>query len=263
LWYNRYRMLPNHLEPNLTPGAQVEKIGDAAWRLAIPAGPAGRYRLAQIDDYSRLRRGAFPWRPPLRLSLRARASAADLPGTWGFGLWNDPFSMGVLNQSGLRLPALPNTAWFFFASPPSHLSFRDNLPASGWLASVFRSAPALSALLPMGAPALPLLAFPAAARRLRRLARRFIAEGATALPIDPTEWHTYQLDWELRGTWFSVDEKIVLESGVSPYSPLGLVIWIDNQTMAFTPHGQFRYGTLAHSQAAWIEIDRLDVECNG
>ncbi len=255
-------MLDDHLIPNLTRGANVEKTGQGAWRLGIPPGPAGRYRLAQIDDYSRLRRSAFPWRPPLRLSLRGRVCDAGLPGTWGFGLWNDPFSMGVLSQAGLlRLPALPNTAWFFYASPHNYLSFRDDQPASGWLAAVFRSAPLPSALLPLGAPILPLLAFPRTARPLRRLARRLISEQAVQLAVDPTQWHTYQLSWEAQRVRFYVDEAIVLESAVSPRPPLGLVIWIDNQAMAFTPGGQFRYRTLDFPGAAWLEIDSLSVEC--
>jgi hypothetical protein len=254
-------MLPFHLEMSLTPGARVEQTGNSSWRLSIPAGPEGRYRLAQIDDYSRLSRKAFHRQAPLRLSLRGRASAADLPGTWGFGLWNDPFSMGLLSRSGLlRLPALPNTAWFFFASPPSYLSFREDLPANGWLAATFRSAPALSRLLPLGAPALPLLAVPATARWLRRQARRFIGESAAALAVDPGEWHTYCLEWETRCVRFYVDDLLALHSPISPCPPLGLVIWIDNQSMAFTPEGHLHYGFLANRQPAWVEIENLVIE---
>jgi len=107
----------------------------------IPAGPRGSYRLAQLDDYGRaatyhsmrLPRRAFPWDSPLTpreprgvaLSLRARASDASLPGTWGFGLWNDPFSFAIgFGGTARRLPALPNTAWFFHASPESYLSLQ-------------------------------------------------------------------------------------------------------------------------------------------
>ena len=141
------------LIPIHTRAAQVHALAPGAWRLEIPAGAAGRYRLAQVDDYHRLRRRDFPWRPPLRLSLRARASAPDLPGTWGFGLWNDPFSLSMgLGGAAQRFPALPNAAWFFFASPPNYLSFRDDLPAQGFLAATFQ-APAIPApLLGAGCP---------------------------------------------------------------------------------------------------------------
>jgi hypothetical protein len=100
------------LKERRTQGAQVTRSGPAAWRLEIPAGPAGQYRLAQLDDYAHLPRGAFPWHPPLTLSLRGCASAVDLPGTWGFGLWNDPFGLAFVKGGGLRLPSLPTQPGF-------------------------------------------------------------------------------------------------------------------------------------------------------
>jgi len=45
---------------------------------------------AQLDDYHGLRRGQWPWRPPLRMSVRARASQAEPVGTAVLAL-NDPF----------------------------------------------------------------------------------------------------------------------------------------------------------------------------
>lgn len=115
------------LIPRQTPGARVEQITvDHAYRLMIPAGPAGKYRLAQLDDYAQLRRGQFPLRFPLSLRLSARASSESIPGTWGFGLWNDPFGLSLgFGGNPFRLPALPNAAWFFSASKESYLSFRD------------------------------------------------------------------------------------------------------------------------------------------
>ena len=120
------------LTPHFTPSASVTPTPNG-WRLPIPAGPRGQYRLAQLDDYAHLPRSAFPRSPPLTpreprgiaLSLHARASATDLPGTWGFGLWNDPFgfALGFGNTPG-RLPTLPNAAWFFHASPENYLSLQ-------------------------------------------------------------------------------------------------------------------------------------------
>ena len=76
------KLIPRH-----STGARVEEISPGeAYRLSIPAGPANKYRLAQLDDYTQNQRSRFPWRAPLRLSLSARTSSDSIPGTWGFGL---------------------------------------------------------------------------------------------------------------------------------------------------------------------------------
>lgn len=246
------------LRPNFTRDARVERLSQDVWRLEIPAGPARRYRLAQLDDYGRLPRRAFRWRPPLDLTLQARTSEALPPGTWGMGLWNDPFGMAILSGAEvLRMPALPNTAWFFFASPPNYLSLRNDLPAQGGLAATF-SAPNLPPpmLLPAGL-ALPLLALPPTTRWLRRLARRWIHQDACQLEIDPTRWHAYRLQWLVECVRFWVDETLVLESAVVPRPPLGLVLWVDNQYAALPPDGRLRFGTLANPQPAWLEVAGL------
>ncbi len=75
-----------------TPGAIVSQTADG-WRMELPTGPRGGYRLAQLDDYMQLPRRLFPWNLPMTpqeprgvtLSLRARLSASNLPGTWGCG----------------------------------------------------------------------------------------------------------------------------------------------------------------------------------
>jgi hypothetical protein len=226
--------------------------------LSCPAGPAGRYRWAQLDDYMPLRRADFRWRAPLSLEVRARVSVPDLPGTWGFGLWNDPFSATLgLGGMGRRWPTLPNAAWFFYASPPNHLAFRDDHPAHGLLAATF-SAPAIPApLVALGLPALPLLAWPPTARILRRLAGRVIREAAVAVTLDPTDWHLYRLEWRADAARFLVDGQVWLETPVSPRPPLGLVIWIDNQHAAFPPDGRLRMGTLPNPEPAWLKVASL------
>jgi hypothetical protein len=245
----------DRLKPSVTPGARVEPIDVAHWRLSIPAGPAGFYRLAELDDYIGLPRRSFPRKPPFELSLRARASAVSIPGTWGFGLWNDPFGSGLLSRAGgARLPVLPQAAWFFFASAPNYLSFRDDLPAQGALAATFRSVSWPSALLALGLPVYALLAIPAAARLLRRFARRFVQQDAVLLQLDPTEWHTYRMEWRQASVHFQVDEQPVFQTGVAPAGPLGLVIWIDNQYAAFPADGRLRYGTLPVGEEMWIEV---------
>jgi hypothetical protein len=248
------------LKPNLTDGSLVQATGADSWRLEIPSGPKNRYRLAQVDDYEGLPRRSFRWRPPLKLFMQARASSEMIPGTWGFGLWNNPFGMAVLKGAEmLRLPALPNTAWFFFASPPNYLSLRDDLPAQGGLAAVFRSARLPAPFLILGAPVLPLLLWRPAVRRLRRLVRRFVEQDTVELAFSTLEWHTYELSWQVNETIFRVDGETVLCSDLTPHGPLGLVIWVDNQYAALPPDGRVTFGTLENLLPAWIEIRDLRI----
>lgn len=245
------------LLPSTASGGRVVQKDASAWRLELPPGDGQHYRLAQLDDYARLGRGAFLHRAPLTFSLRARASTESIPGTWGFGLWNDPAGMGFLAGGGLRLPALPNAAWFFFASPPNHLSLRDDLPATGSMTATFRSPEWHPLLLMLGSPALPLLLFAPLGRLLRRLARRIVRQDAAALEVQPTQWHAYRLDWKFDRVDFYVDGRLVHQTGVVPAGPLGLVIWVDNQYAAWAMDGRPRYGRLSDTQPAWIEVEEL------
>lgn len=249
------------LEPTLTEGAEVIPAGERAWRLQIPSGPRGRYRLAQLDDYTNLARGDFPWKPPVDLSLRARASAQEIAGTWGFGFWNDPFSLSLgLGGATRHLPALPNAAWFFMASPPNYLSLRDDLPAQGALAAAFCAPRIPAAVLALGAPFLPLAFLPPAFRLLRRLGRRILLQDAAYFAVDLTGWHEYRLRWTANRVEYTLDGAPVLETRTIPVGPLGLVIWVDNQYAALPPDGRVRFGTLPTREAAWIEIEDLRVE---
>ena len=251
---------PFGLKPNLTPGATVIETGEGAWRLEIPAGAERRYRLAQLDDYSFLTRRSFPWAAPMNFELRARASAGAIPGTWGFGLWNDPFAMGVLTGvRGARLPMLPNAVWFFFASAPNYLSLRNDLSAQGWLAATFCSPDRIYPLLALGIPAIPLFVFPPVARLLRRLASRIIKQDMVSLNVQTADWHTYSIDWQVEEVSFRLDGETAFKTSIVPKAPLGLVLWIDNQYAAFPPTGRMQYGMLANPTPAWIEITDLTV----
>jgi hypothetical protein len=236
------------------------------WLLAIPAGLKNRYRLAQLDDHKGIARRSYPWRPPITLKLRARISSPTVPGTWGFGLWNDPFGFSFgPGEQFLRLPALPNAAWFFFGSQRNYLSFRDEKPANGFLAQVFRSPPFHPQLVRS------ILALPFSRKTARRLLSRIIDEDAVRLDgrtdqsdwfqgtLSTTTWHTYRLEWQQSQTKFWVDEKLALTSRVSPCPPLGLVIWIDNQYAAFTPRGDLNWGLEENSERAWLEIEDLEL----
>ncbi|MBN2004149.1 MAG: hypothetical protein JXA21_12405 [Anaerolineae bacterium] len=240
--------------------AQVHEEPPGHWRLEIAGGPSGQYRGAQLDDYLHLPRRQFYWTAPVSLEIDARVSATELPGTWGFGFWNDPFNMSLgMGGAARRLPTLPNTAWFFYASPPNNLSLRDERPAQGLLAATF-AAPSIPApLLMPGALLLPLLAWPVTARLMRRVARQIIQEDFSCLDLDPTAWHRYRLDLTSGVVTFAVDESVCFTTPIAPRGRLGVVLWIDNQYMAFPPDGKLRFGTLA-SQTAWMELKAVTIQ---
>lgn len=241
------------LTPRFTSSARVDELASGHYRLPIPSGGADSYRLAQLDDYNLLARRRFPHRFGLNLSLSARTSSSSLPGTWGFGLWNDPFGLSLgFGGKPFRLPALPNAVWFFGASQENYLSFADK-PASGFLAQSFRSPRFHPLLIPAG------LALPFSRRLTRRLLGRVIAEDGVALSVDPRHWHRYRFEWSLNRVSFEVDEAQVFESAVSPNPPLGLVIWIDNQYAAFTPEGRIGFGVLENPEPAWLEVKNIEL----
>lgn len=244
-----------------SPAAQVLRLGEGYWHLEIPASSKRGYHLAQLDDHGRLRRVDFRWTPPLTLSLQARVSAQELPGTWGFGFWNDPFSF-LLGSAGVvpRFPALPDAAWFFHASPQNHLSFRDDQPAFGYLAATFRSRRVGAFRLALASPLLALTLIPGPAQAIRKLLRGVVHQDATLIQADVTAWHTYEMDWEAGLVKFRLDGAAIFQTTIAPPGPLTLVLWIDNQYAALPPRGGFRYGTLPNQEPAWLEIRDLDIQ---
>lgn len=246
------------LKPRCTPGASVKK-DENGWRLELPAGGRGIYRLAQLDDYTAFSRRNFHHVSPWSLSLNAKVSASNLSGTWGFGLWNDPFgfSLGLGGSAG-RLPVLPNAAWFFHASPPNWLSYRDGIPAHGFFAGVIHS-PRIPSLLLAPAPlVLPFLAIRPLSRLLRKLAARVVRQDATPISIDVTNWHEYSIHWLHECTEFKIDGETILQSSISPVPRLGLVLWMDNQYACWDPEGRLGYGTL-DNPAAWLELSSIEI----
>jgi hypothetical protein len=223
--------------------------------------------VAQLDDYAKSARKDFPHRPSLSLSLRARTSATSLPGTWGFGLWNDPFGLSIgFGGNPLRLPALPNAIWFFHASQENYLSFGDpspplrgqagsgrGKPGNGFLAQVFRSP-----VLPLGCLARIGVTLPFSRVQARKLMGQIVEENGVRLSVDVTEWHAYRFEWSPQRSAFWVDEALVLETPVSPLPPLGLVIWIDNQFAAWQPDGKIGVGVLENKHA-WLEVANLSI----
>lgn len=250
-------MAYTQLKPRHTKSARVEEISreQSYYRLVIPLGKADQYRLAQLDDYAKTKRSDFPLRYPINLSLSGRVSSESIPGTWGFGLWNDPFGLSLgFGGNPFRVPALPNALWFFGASPESHLSFREGYMANGFLAQTFRSPKFHPWLIPAG------LALPFSRKKARQFLGKVIADEGTRVSVDVTQWHRYQLDWREKRVSFEVDDTVVFESPVSPNPPLGLVIWIDNQFAAFTPAGRIGFGVLENPEPAWLEVKDIAVK---
>ena len=64
---------------------------------------------------------------------------------------------------------------------------------------------------------------------------------------------------------FEVDGHTAFETTVTPYGPLGFVLWIDNQYAALPPDGKLGFGSLENPEATWIEVrgmnlDNIDME---
>ena len=246
---------PPALHVSKSPSASVTRLGENNWRLEIPAVLNHHYRLAQLDDHSMNRRSSFPWRAPLSFRLQARVSGENLPGTWGFGLWNDPFSFLLGYEGGVsRLPALPDAAWFFHASPHNYLSFRNDLPANGFLAATFSSTKIPTAVLALASPILGLTLIPGAAQWVRRLLRYFVKQDTAQVDACLTDWHAYRLEWDVGQVRFYMDELEIMQTNIIPRPPLSLVIWVDNQYAALPPTGRLRYGYLPNPEPAWLEI---------
>lgn len=242
-----------------TPGAIVQEKDSGYWNLSIPSGEAGDYRWAQLDDYQHRLRKDFVWQAPMRFMLIGRVSNPNLPGTWGFGLWNDPFSANLgLSGMARRLPVLPNAAWFFQASPPNYLAFRDDHPAQGFLASTFSSPLITPLLLLMTYPLLPLLAWKISARLVRQLLTHMVGESAVSLDTEVTSWHTYEIEWLPSQVVFRIDKKECAITHLSPRGKMGVVIWLDNQFVAFPLDGRIRFGTMANP-FQWLEVKDLDI----
>jgi hypothetical protein len=243
-----------------TAGSKVEQVEPGLWRLSIPSGQNNQYRWAQLDDYSNLPRSRFLWQAPLRMKCSARVSHADLPGTWGFGFWNDPFNASLkIKGAGFHLPALPNTAWFFHASSENHLSLKTNRQACGFLAAIFSSPliPTL-ALLP-GYIFAPLLFIPAVARTMMKIAAKVVRDEFSILDVNQTEWNSYRLELFEDRVDFYINDAFIYRTTRAPRGKLGALVWIDNQYAGFSPNGKFQAGLLENSQPAWLEIKDWDI----
>lgn len=243
-----------HLQPWLVGDSQISAT-PLGQRLCHAPTSATHYTNAQLDDYQRLARPQFPWRPPLTLTLRARFShpADSLRGTAGFGFWNNPFPMGAQ-----RWPTLPRALWFFFSAPPSNMVLALDVPGPGWKAATIDAGRwPFFALAPTAPVAMPLMRLRPFYRWLWPLGQRAIGVHEAQLAVDMTVWHTYQIEWGVKTVHFRVDDRLLLACDQAPRGPLGLVIWKDNQAMTVTPWSLPRHQLVACATTQWLEIADL------
>lgn len=240
-------------------------IADSALRMRVPATRQGHYTDAQIDDYGKKARSDFPWKPPVRLEVRARAShraatAEDtsetpgiLRGTAGFGFWNYPFSV----RGDILM--LPEAIWFFYASPPSNMALVPDVPGWGWKAQVVHSMrpTALASVIPTALTA-GLARVTGDTKPAARWLQRLSGASERLLSSELTDWHTYTLDWQEAEAIFWVDHIEVLRVKHPPTRPLGFVAWLDNQYAIATPRGVMRFGATACPEE-WFEMDLVRI----
>lgn len=244
-------------------GGGFLQIENSALRMSSPLAEIGRYTDAQIDDYGQRKRADFPWRPPLRMEVRARSSHAatttrnsgeGLRGTAGFGFWNFPFSV----RGDVLM--LPEAIWFFYASPPSNMALVPRVPGWGWKAQVVHSLrmEALGAIAPMALSA-AWARLTGETRPAQRWMQRLSGASEALLNAPMQDWHTYVIEWLPEAATFQVDDQIVLRAPQPPRGPLGFVAWLDNQYAIATPRGALRFGTVA-SGPQWFEIDYVKIQ---
>jgi len=249
------------LQPLRVGGGTVASNASGGFRLGLPTVDRG-YADAQLDDTAGRPRSQLRHRPPFHMRLRARVSPPRPVGTFGFGLWNDPFafSLGFAGASR-KLPALPQALWFFYGSPPNDLAYTDPGVPNGWKAASLRG-PRMPALT-VAAGGVGLMAL----RPFRRLqgwavrkALSFIRASEVGIEIQLAEWHAYELTWTQAGAEFLVDGATILRVAETPDPPLGFVAWIDNQYAIISPGAGVRFGVLPVLEPQFLELAELVLE---
>jgi hypothetical protein len=254
----RVRRPPESIPPRRRAAAGTRPLID---RATLHLSPVQRYADAQLDDTQALARERFRWKPPLGFSVRARTSVPDPLGTFGFGFWNDPFSLSLgMGGAERKLPAAPQCAWFFYGSPPHDLPLAEGVPGSGWKAQTlsFRRLPA-PLLAPIAAGGMLLAAWPFSRRWAFGQARRFYSAEEQPMGVDPSGWHEYAIEWTASRVRFIVDGTEVLCSAHPPHAPLGLVLWIDNQYAIASPEKGFGFGVLPLGREQALELEDVRI----
>lgn len=233
-------------------GGGSVSASESGFRLELPSAGSHAYSDAQISDYAS--RADFVNRPPLRLSLRARAQG-QLRGTAGFGFWNHAFMPG---QRSFRLP---RAIWYLFTGPDNDIALAKGVAGQGWKAAAINARDwrflALTPFAPLG---FLLMRSRTLYDALWPIGQRAI--GVSEAPLDGTllrEWHSYSIDWLAGRAIFAVDGEVAHQAEQVAPGPLGFIAWIDNQYAVVTPQGQFKWGLLAASGAQSLEVSDIRI----
>ena len=239
------------LREHLVNGGRVER-GGTHYRLIIPPIGTDAYTDAQLDDYDHGLPRHFTNAPPQHLRIRARYSHRELKGTAGFGFWNHPFS-----RTGAVLEP-PSNVWFFYGSPESDLRIARGMPGHGYKAAMLNGGHMPKGVMTLAGHALTLLLkVPPLANLLMSAGRAVVNAHEVILPLDMTEWHTYEIDWLPQIAIFHVDGAEVLRAPHPPRSSMGFAAWVDNYR-ATASGGDYQFAYVASPQEQWLEMVIMD-----
>lgn len=251
----------NNYWNQLLTGGGLIKNNTSHLKIGFKSARAGTYTDAQLDDYTMFARSKYPWKAPLRMTVKAKFDFFDkrqnksntFQGTAGFGFWNNPFSV-----TGAYY-ALPEAIWFFYTSSKSCMAFSQN-DDYGWKAQVVHSLK-LSNILYFFPTAFAVL-FARLTKNTRfasKWIKRFSGIEETSLEIAMDQWHEYKLEWKKNQAKFYVDDKMIMMTNNPPTRPLGFVLWVDNQYAVVTPTGKMQFAT-ATSKALFLHIASVKIE---
>lgn len=257
-------LLDQHWTQVLAGGAYAE-IKNSVLRLGYNKATPDNYTDAQIDDYTMLGRKEYLWRPPLRMTARARfshnaatAGATEatknvLRGTAGFGFWNKPFTM----QGNWF--TLPQAVWFFYSAPPSNMALVPGVPGWGWKAQVINTT-----VVGVAANAVPATVAATYARLtgtepVGNAVRRFVGAYEKIITHSMKDWHTYTLEWQQYEASFWIDDKLLYKMPTVPTKPLGFVAWLDNEYAVVTPRGDLQFGKTTGNMQ-WLDLESIKIK---
>jgi hypothetical protein len=223
-------------------------------RFVVEGAEEGALSDAELDDHRTVPRDKLMWKPPLRMSVRARMShpAGEMLGTAGFGFWNDPFDW----VGNVEMP--PNAVWFFYGSPQNDMSFVRGVRGDGWRAATLNGGRSNKLELALGnfifrLPGMSKLVFALAQTRIH-------AHEVVIDEVALTDWHTYRVDWLVDEAIFFVDGNQVLHAPHPPTVPLGFVAWVDNNAASIGPGREFGFRRMAIPHRQWMELAELKIE---